>query len=153
MDTEALVAYTYTHRQRGIGEDYLTTRTWLNLVEKRDVAVVLRPSPTRGNMRDYVQVLDMRQLMVERRKLMEVRRKEAESADLRSDVSEKNLNVTENILTGTTYSEMAQASPKPSYVDVPRPSSSMMTKEFCVADLRIVAVSSISAMNVDTPFS
>mmetsp|Transcript_16291 Transcript_16291/g.40540 ORF Transcript_16291/g.40540 Transcript_16291/m.40540 type:complete len:203 (+) Transcript_16291:582-1190(+) len=48
-------------------------------------------------------------------------------------------------------SEMAHASPKPSYVEVPRPSSSMMTSEEEVAPLRMAAVSSISAMKVDTP--
>ena len=52
-----------------------------------------------------------------------------------------------------TYSEIAQANPNPSYVDVPRPSSSIMIKLSFVALLRIVAVSSISAMNVDTPLS
>ena len=69
-----------------------------------------------------------------------------------------------------SYSDMAQASPKPSLVDVPRPSSSIMMRESLVADyaeirtiliederllltFRIVAVSSISAMNVETPFS
>lgn len=34
----------------------------------------------------------------------------------------------------STYSAIAQASPKPSYVDVPRPSSSIITSEFAVAD-------------------
>lgn len=74
---------------------------------------------------------------------------------------------------------MAQARPNPSYVEVPRPSSSMITSESFVAvcdtiqevnrllamqipngenseaahTLRIAAVSSISAMNVETPFS
>ena len=46
---------------------------------------------------------------------------------------------------------MAHASPKPSYVDVPRPSSSMSTSERSVAPLRMVAVSSISAIKVETP--
>ena len=32
-----------------------------------------------------------------------------------------------------TYSAIAQANPKPSKVDVPRPSSSMMTSELAVA--------------------
>ena len=32
------------------------------------------------------------------------------------------------------YSEMAQASPNPSYVEVPLPSSSMITRESLVAD-------------------
>lgn len=76
---------------------------------------------------------------------------------------------------------MAQARPKPSYVDVPRPSSSMMMREFWVAELegrdteddeaaapssvavlapvcvrsyrRMAAVSSISDMKVDTPLT
>lgn len=52
-----------------------------------------------------------------------------------------------------SYSEIAQASPNPSYVDVPLPSSSMIINESFVADRRIIAVSSISAMNVDTPLS
>lgn len=34
----------------------------------------------------------------------------------------------------STYSDIAQARPKPSYVEVPLPSSSMMIKEFSVAD-------------------
>ena len=46
---------------------------------------------------------------------------------------------------------MAHARPKPSYVDVPRPSSSMITSDLGVAFLTIDDVSSISAMNVDTP--
>ena len=33
-----------------------------------------------------------------------------------------------------TYSDIAQAKPKPSYVEVPLPSSSMIIKEFSVAD-------------------
>ncbi len=41
----------------------------------------------------------------------------------------------------TMCSEMAQARPKPSYVDVPRPSSSMMIRLSAVADLRMLAVS------------
>jgi hypothetical protein len=68
-----------------------------------------------------------------------------------------------------TYSEIAHAIPNPSAVDVPRPSSSIMIKESEVAvffedirtnhvipgvlTLRIVAVSSISAIKVDTPFN
>ncbi|KAH3670445.1 hypothetical protein OGAPHI_000960 [Ogataea philodendri] len=48
---------------------------------------------------------------------------------------------------------MAQASPNPSYVDVPRPSSSTMMSELDDALFRIDDISSISAMNVDTPFS
>ena len=66
-----------------------------------------------------------------------------------------------------TYSEIAQARANPSAVDVPLPSSSMMTSEFSVADynvisqgpehsdggrtLKMFAVSSISAMKVETP--
>jgi len=50
-------------------------------------------------------------------------------------------------------SEMAHARPKPSYVDVPRPSSSMMISDEGVAALRIAAVSSISAMKVEMPRS
>lgn len=34
------------------------------------------------------------------------------------------------------YSEIAQARPKPSYVDVPLPNSSMMMRESSVADLK-----------------
>lgn len=34
------------------------------------------------------------------------------------------------------YSEIAQARPKPSYVDVPLPSSSIMMRESSVADLK-----------------
>mmetsp|Transcript_23022 Transcript_23022/g.57191 ORF Transcript_23022/g.57191 Transcript_23022/m.57191 type:complete len:263 (+) Transcript_23022:447-1235(+) len=48
-------------------------------------------------------------------------------------------------------SAMAKASPKPSYVDVPRPSSSMMTRDEAVARRMMAAVSSISDMNVETP--
>ncbi len=36
-----------------------------------------------------------------------------------------------------TYSAIAQANPKPSYVDVPRPSSSTITNEWHVADCKI----------------
>mmetsp|Transcript_13681 Transcript_13681/g.19746 ORF Transcript_13681/g.19746 Transcript_13681/m.19746 type:complete len:246 (-) Transcript_13681:1939-2676(-) len=53
----------------------------------------------------------------------------------------------------TMCSEIAYARPKPSYVDVPRPSSSMITSDLEVALLRIAAVSSISAINVETPRS
>ena len=35
-----------------------------------------------------------------------------------------------------SYSEIAQASPKPSYVDVPLPSSSIMIREFSDADYK-----------------
>ena len=51
----------------------------------------------------------------------------------------------------TMCSLMAHARPKPSYVLVPRPSSSMMMSDLGVAALRIAAVSSISAMNVEMP--
>ena len=50
-------------------------------------------------------------------------------------------------------SDTAQARPKPSYVEVPRPSSSMRTREAGVAELRMAWVSTISAMKVDTPSS
>jgi hypothetical protein len=53
----------------------------------------------------------------------------------------------------TMYSEIAHASPKPSYVLVPLPNSSIIISESRVADRRIVAVSSISAMKVLKPFS
>mmetsp|Transcript_70349 Transcript_70349/g.198525 ORF Transcript_70349/g.198525 Transcript_70349/m.198525 type:complete len:201 (+) Transcript_70349:666-1268(+) len=43
--------------------------------------------------------------------------------------------------------------PKPSDVDVPRPSSSTMTSDFSVAVLRMQAASSISAMKVEIPRS
>mmetsp|Transcript_13810 Transcript_13810/g.37312 ORF Transcript_13810/g.37312 Transcript_13810/m.37312 type:complete len:393 (-) Transcript_13810:2644-3822(-) len=46
---------------------------------------------------------------------------------------------------------IAQARPKPSYVEVPRPSSSMMTRLFLVVPFKIAPVSSISAMKVLTP--
>mmetsp|Transcript_2297 Transcript_2297/g.7724 ORF Transcript_2297/g.7724 Transcript_2297/m.7724 type:complete len:208 (-) Transcript_2297:2079-2702(-) len=48
-------------------------------------------------------------------------------------------------------SEMAQAKPKPSFVLVPLPSSSMTTREDFVAPFKIEAVSSISAIKVLTP--
>ena len=48
-------------------------------------------------------------------------------------------------------SEMAQARAMPSQVLVPRPSSSTMTREAALAPLRMAALSSISAMKVDTP--
>ena len=48
---------------------------------------------------------------------------------------------------------MAQASPNPSYVDVPRPNSSMITSDDGVAFFTMAAASSISAMNVEMPFS
>lgn len=68
-------------------------------------------------------------------------------------------------------SEIAQAKPKPSYVDVPRPNSSIIIKDLSVAVLnknkkrnngkkerkaayfKIVEVSNISAINVDNPRS
>lgn len=43
--------------------------------------------------------------------------------------------------------------PNPSYVDVPRPNSSMITNELAVAPLKIDAVSSISCIKVETPRS
>merc|ERR1711975_22244 len=48
---------------------------------------------------------------------------------------------------------MAQAMPKPSDVDVPRPSSSTITSDRSVAVLRMLAASSISAMKVEIPRS
>ena len=48
-------------------------------------------------------------------------------------------------------SAMPQAKPNPSYVDVPRPNSSMITNDFSVAERKMDADSSISAMNVETP--
>ena len=51
------------------------------------------------------------------------------------------------------YSEMDHAKPKPSYVLVPLPNSSMITKEFWVAFFKMDAVSNISIMKVDTPFN
>jgi len=46
-----------------------------------------------------------------------------------------------------TYSAIAQASPKPSYVEVPRPSSSMIINELSVADYRTEKGAKIRAGN------
>mmetsp|Transcript_31164 Transcript_31164/g.96302 ORF Transcript_31164/g.96302 Transcript_31164/m.96302 type:complete len:238 (-) Transcript_31164:45-758(-) len=54
-------------------------------------------------------------------------------------------------LRAASSSAMAHAMPKPSKVDVPRPSSSMITNERGVALCRIADDSSISTMNVDRP--
>ena len=48
-------------------------------------------------------------------------------------------------------SATAQASASPSYVEVPRPTSSRITKLRSVAWARIAAVSTISTMNVERP--
>lgn len=48
---------------------------------------------------------------------------------------------------------MDQAIPHPSYVEVPRPNSSMITNEFLVADLTIVEDSIISNIKVERPFN
>lgn len=41
--------------------------------------------------------------------------------------------------------------PNPSYVDVPRPNSSIIINDLAVAPFKIDAVSSISCMKVETP--
>ena len=51
------------------------------------------------------------------------------------------------------YSETARAIARPSSVEVPRPTSSMITKERTVAARRIFAVSIISTRKVDSPFA
>ena len=47
---------------------------------------------------------------------------------------------------------IAQASPKPSEVEVPLPNSSIIIKDFSVAEFSILEVSYISLINVDIPF-
>lgn len=49
------------------------------------------------------------------------------------------------------YSAIAHAIPKPSFVEVPRPSSSMIINEFLVAVFSMHEASSISAMKVLIP--
>mgnify|MGYP002512490631 CR=1 FL=1 len=49
------------------------------------------------------------------------------------------------------YSEISQAKERPSSVEVPRPTSSMITKLFSVAERKINAVSDISTKKVDSP--
>ena len=43
--------------------------------------------------------------------------------------------------------------PNPSYVEVPRPSSSIIIRDLSEAPFRMDAVSSISCIKVDTPWS
>ena len=50
------------------------------------------------------------------------------------------------------YSQTAQAIPKPSWVLVPLPSSSIKTRDWEEADSSMDYVSIISFMNVDIPF-
>lgn len=61
----------------------------------------------------------MRYLLVERRELMKVSRKETEGPNTRSDVSSKGGSARHGVERKTTHSEIAHASPKPSYVEVP----------------------------------
>mmetsp|Transcript_13194 Transcript_13194/g.9550 ORF Transcript_13194/g.9550 Transcript_13194/m.9550 type:complete len:97 (+) Transcript_13194:223-513(+) len=51
------------------------------------------------------------------------------------------------------YSAIAHAKPNPSFVDVPRPNSSIIIKLFLVAVLSMQEASSISAMKVEMPLS
>ena len=51
------------------------------------------------------------------------------------------------------YSAIAHASPNPSLVDVPLPSSSMTMKDLEVAVLSMHEASNISAMKVEIPLS
>lgn len=127
--------------------------TWQNLVQKgncfaRDrIWCFLDLSPD-------VVVLHLQHLFTQSSKLVKVGGKEAKGLDLCSNVSTGRALRQRPVCPASrkiAHSEMAHARPNPSYVDVPRPSSSMMMSEFAVALLRIAAVSSISAMNVDTP--
>lgn len=136
----------------------------------------------------------MRDTLIKNRELVEMGCKEAETPYLACNVSaiSDGSSFTRGAsyavvrqglrVRSTTHSLMAHARPNPSYVEVPRPSSSIIISESLVADyssislmfplarselkstfikmadvnqptLRIVAVSSISAMNVETPFN
>jgi hypothetical protein len=89
-----------------------------------------------------VQILYMRDILGERSELVEMRGKQTKCANLSCDVS-----VTQGSMnkrksgskSKKTYSDMAQANPKPSYVEVPRPSSSMIINESFVADYAMSA--------------
>lgn len=71
-------------------------------------------------MGNYMQILDVRKLLVQRGELMEVCSKETEGVYLRCDVSVTSYGQKLDQWTqDNTDSEMAQANPKPSYVDVP----------------------------------
>lgn len=63
---------------------------------------------------------------------MEMSSKKTKSANLCCDVSVKQVN-SSLPRSRSTYSDIAQATPKPSAVEVPLPNSSMMMREFCVA--------------------
>lgn len=79
-----------------------------------------------------MQVLDGRNLLLEVSELVEVRGEEREGFDIRRDVPVRRVRTVGRM--DRTHSLMAQARPKPSLVEVPRPSSSMMMSESEVAD-------------------
>ena len=87
MNTEALVTDAYERfNDCSASQERQQSRTWLNLVQQCDVAimsVVIRI----GHMRDDMQVLDVRNLLVQRSQLVEMCSKEAESMNFRGDVS------------------------------------------------------------------
>uniref|UniRef100_A0A0A9FCA3 MUS1 n=1 Tax=Arundo donax TaxID=35708 RepID=A0A0A9FCA3_ARUDO len=56
-------------------------------------------------------------------------------------------------MTSTRCSQIAHARPNPSYVEVPRPSSSIIIRDLSEAPFKMDAVSSISCIKVDTPRS
>ena len=69
---------------RNVDSKTLITHTRLNLIQERDVPFALERVRS-GDMRDDVQVLHVRNLLVERRQLVEVRREEAERVKLGCD--------------------------------------------------------------------
>jgi hypothetical protein len=68
--------------QKNVLQAPFQVRTWLNLVQQSDVPL-LAESIGRQNMSDNVQVLDVRDLLVQSRKFVEMSRKQAERIDFR----------------------------------------------------------------------
>lgn len=60
--------------------------TWFNFIQQRDVAISALIVGL-GDVCNYVKILDMRYLLVQRRKLMEVGGKETECMNFGCDVS------------------------------------------------------------------
>lgn len=110
----------------------LVTRTRHHLVQQSKRVL--------GCHSSHMQVTERCHLLRQLSKFVEVRGKQAEGLNFLSKMPEKQMSVDSTVCqilpqhkqVSCTYSAIAQAMPQPSYVEVPRPSSSMITSELLV---------------------
>ena len=105
-------AFGEVRQLRDMDTDTLVAHARFHLVEQGDIAIAAAFLRV-GDVGDHMEVLDMRNLLIEGGQLMEVRCKQAESVDLRRNMPTGRSEHSQSIKT-EPYSEIPHASPKPS---------------------------------------